>query len=208
MSLSLTLAATSIAQESSSHAQLIHLRGPTRPHLSFTIIGSSLVQIYIIKMLSMENFEFAIVTSLNPVNADWNLSWLAMWTDGQCLSRRTPGQTESHWCEISVPCQRDNTKVYLQLYCTHFHSYWWWWWNTFSTKYYKQKKFWWLLNYWMLVALKFDAQPMMEWTPTTIALMRHFSNITLKKEGYFHHHNHQKYQNHNQNYHFHHYMVL
>ena len=71
-----------------------------------------------------------------------------------------------------------------------------------------QKKFWWLLNYWMLVALKFDAQPMMEWTPTTIALMRHFSNITLKKEGYFHHHNHQKYQNHNQNYHFHHYMVL
>ena len=99
-------------------------------------------------------------------------------------------------------------QLYLQLYCTHFHSYWWWWWNTFSTKYYKQKKFWWLLNYWMLVALKFDAQPMMEWTPTTIALMRHFSNITLKKEGYFHHHNHQKYQNHNQNYHFHHYMVL
>ena len=31
-------------------------------------------------------------------------------------------------------------QLYLQLYCTHFHSYWWWWWNTFSTKYYKQKK--------------------------------------------------------------------
>ena len=69
------------------------------------------IDICISKMLSMENFEFAIVTSLNPVNADWNLSWLAMWTDGQCLSRRTPGQTESHWYEISVPFQRDNTKV-------------------------------------------------------------------------------------------------
>ena len=76
--------------------KLLHLPGPTSPHLlsANTRIGWSPIQIQISTLYANKN--------VLPVGPDWNWRWLralsSVWPDG----RPAAGDTKSHWCEISA----------------------------------------------------------------------------------------------------------